>query len=178
MTSKQLTGVALKCIAVYLLFTAVVAFPMWIYFVQRAVGTVPPLASPVMTTILVIVCSLITVGFALLAWRLANGLAAVVSAPPTEDIHVNITPRRLEEILFRVLGVYLAITHLKPFVNELLRRQMQAGGRFDTREIHWNLFATLGVLVFGLVLTFKPAALIDRLDRMTKGRTPDAPTSA
>jgi hypothetical protein len=178
MTSKQLTAVALKCLAIYLLFTAVVAFPMWIYFVRRAAGTgLSPLASAGVTTAAVVVCSLLTAGAAFLAWRLANRLADLVSAPPTDDIHVNITPRRLEEILFRVLGVYLAVTHLKPFVNEIIRRQVQAGGGYDTREIQWNLFATLGVLIFGLVLTFKPRVLIDRLDRLTRRTTPEAPTN-
>ena len=178
MTSRQITAVALKCLAIYLLFNALLAYPAWIYAVRKGADAgIFPLATPVLTTLIVIFCSAVTVGFALLAWSMANRLTSLVAEAPVDNIHLNVTPRHLEEILFRVLGVYFAVTYVKPFVGELIRRQKLAGGGYDTGEIQWNLFASLGVLVFGLFLTFKPGALIDRLDRMTNTKKTQAPTN-
>ena len=170
MTSKQITAVALKCLAIYLLFTVVVTFPMWIYYVRAVASTegLSPLALAGLTTATVIVGSAIAVVFAFLAWRLANRLALLVATPPVDDIHVSITPRRLEEILFRVLGVYLAVTYLKTVVVEVIRSQLYAAGGYNTTKIGWDLLASLVILIFGLLLTFRPGAVIGLLDRMTK----------
>ena len=170
MTSKQITAVALKCLAIYLLFQAVVAFPMWILFARQVTDGegVSPLATVVATAVIVIIVSAIAIGFAFLAWRLANRLTLQVTTPPVDDIHVNITPRRLEEILFRVLGVFLAVTHLQPLVGNVVRRQLMKAGEYSTSLITWDLLSLLMVLIFGLLLTFRPATVIDLLDRLTK----------
>jgi hypothetical protein len=120
MTSKQITAVAIKYVAIYLLFQAVLAAPMWIFFAQQSADPERPWTLGLVgeTTLIVIVTNAILIGFALLAWTLSNRLVLHVTTPPVDDIHVRITPRGLQEILFRVLGVYLAVTYLSSLLGE------------------------------------------------------------
>ena len=139
MTSKQITAVALKCLAIYLLFTAVVTLPMWIVFAKQIADIGDhSLQSMAMVAVIVIITSGIAIFFAYLAWRLANRIVQQVSAPPVDNIHVNITPRRLEEILFRVLGVYLAVTRISPFVLAVVRSQLMKDSKYSIPTFGWE----------------------------------------
>jgi hypothetical protein len=169
MTSKQITAVALKCLAIYLF--SILSLTPWILHQSRWRGDMD-----LSTTAVAIACALITAGFALAAWRLANHVGSLVAKPPVDDIHVNITPQRLEVILFRVLGVYLTLTQFKACaVALLIERHAKLNVGLDTSEIQQQALASFAVLVAGLVLTLKPRPLIDLLDRMTKQT--EAPTN-
>lgn len=181
MTSKQLGAVALKCLAIYLFFAAAATFLMWINLIrsiaefQRSVLSRFSLPVSDLQTAAVIVCIILTAGVGILAWRFANRLAVLAATPHMDNIHVNITPRRLEEILYQVLGVYLIVIHIQPFVKEIIMRLVLMHGNFSTREMRWNFYATFGVLALGLMLTIKPGMLIDLLDRMAGRKKPAVP---
>ncbi len=107
MTSRQIAVVALKCFAIYVLFKLMVVYPHWVISFRHSLAACLPWGESLIVTVAApLIGGAVMVGFAGLAWRLAHGLAMLAVAPPVEEVRVAVTPRRLEEIGFRVLDVY------------------------------------------------------------------------
>ncbi len=174
MTSRQITVIALKCLAVYLLFSLAMVYPHWFMFFWHRLTTRLPWGESLAVTVAGIVLSgAVVVGFALLAWRLAHGLAMVAVAPPVDEVRLAVSPRRLEEIGFRVLGVYFVVTRL-PTLMQTFGYWLSAGAAgLDVRETPWHMAAIMAVLVFGLLVSLWPGALVDGLNRIANGSPPD-----
>ena len=178
MTTRQITAVAMKFVAIYLWLQAVAALA-WIQWV-RGVASGPSPAVPVGTTVAVMaVGGIVLAGLGLLAWIRANRFVAVVPPPPPNDLPRPIAPKRLEEIALRVLGVSLAVRCFEPLVRRLISQYVDMEGRAPAWEGSGALLGSAAGLAFGLafglLVACRTRAVIDRLDRLVSRKATGGP---
>lgn len=171
MTSRQITAVALKIAAIYLLFVVAVIPQWWLVLARFAIQEgVPPWKSFAITAFAFMAWVILSWGIAFLFWRLANHLIRFVERPPIDDTHVNITPRRLEEMLFRLLGVYLVIIQLKDYPLKIYNvlKIMNSG---VATAFQWELLCSSLAFIFGMLLVVRPGTIINILDRIASNKS-------
>ena len=177
MTSRQITAVSLRCLAIYLLFTALAVLPVKTYAIWRTASEPSMhlhISSMSLIIVVVIICGLVTGFFGLWAWRLSNAVACPKGSTPEDSLHLVVTPQRLETFLFPVLGVYLASDSLTTLFRATCSLMTWTGDRNEITDalryqhlgLWWNLFGTLTMIAFGTFLALKPMAFIGLLDRL------------
>ncbi len=161
MTSREITSVALKCLAIYLLFNAILAFPILLAVSSRidSLGWRIPA---------VLACSVIVAAAGYFSWRIANSLVRTSQNTPTDKINFNLTPMKLEAILFRVLGVYFVVINLKPFVRSIATFSLSQSKNRGLISTNFDLLAYLGVIILGLYLVAKPKEWVQLLKKLRR----------
>jgi len=167
MTSKELTGVALKCLAVYLLFSAILVIPMGIMSIDRFASyqDVDRFGWSVLAALVMCVVMVVCV---ILVWRVAKSLVRTCETTPTDELHCDISPSSLEAMLFRVLGVYFIVSNMKPFIVKLASFQSWKALGYDLRAPVIEEIALLATIVFGMWLLAKPQAWVELLKKLRR----------
>jgi len=152
MTTRQITAVAFRVIAIYIFYTAVVCFPFylrfsWQYLSNKAMGTLG---------IAVAVCA--GAAAAWFTWRFATSLAKDMRDTEHESIATQFTKEQLEQVLLRILGLYVFATHLRPAVDNFLRLSFTdpTGGMADLRLVRVALVVDVALLCAGVLFFLKP----------------------
>ncbi len=159
MTSREITSVALKCLAIYILFNAIVISPI----ILATSSHLGPLGwrIPVVLGI-----SLIVAVAGYFTWRLANSLIGTFKDTPTDQLNIFVTPIQLEAILFRVLGVFFVVTSLQPFVRNLILLRLDQTKGYELDLVPFHLLAYFGVIILGMFLIAKPKAWVQLLKKI------------
>jgi|AntAceMinimDraft_9_1070365.scaffolds.fasta_scaffold13242_2 hypothetical protein len=161
MTSREITSVALKCLAIYLLFTAIVAFPVLL----PAVGRIDTLGWRIPA---VLGSSLIIAAAGYFTWRIANSLIRTCRDTPTDQLHITFTPTQLEAILFRVLGVYFVVGYFRPFVKNIIAFRLDQSQGYGFSSTILDILIYLGVIILGMFLIAKPKAWVQLLKKLRR----------
>ncbi len=169
MTSREVTGVALKCLAIYLLFIGIIAIPGGVITYNRFIQTARGTVSGLNWAVLVALGSCVVIAiFGLLAWRVGTSLLRTVRDTPTDELRCEISPLDLEGMLFRVLGIYFIVSSLKPFLYNLIGFQLfdYKGNAFTIQVI--EEVALLATIVLGMFIVAKPRAWVRLLGKLSR----------
>jgi len=159
MTSREITSVALKCLAIYLLFNAILVFPVMLT-TSSYLGSLGWRITVVLSTSLIVIVA----GYFI--WRLANSLIGTFKDTPTDQLNISVTPIKLEAILFRVLGVYFVVTSLQPLVRNLILLRLDQTKGYELDLVPFHLLAYFGVIILGMFLIAKPKAWVQLLKKI------------
>jgi hypothetical protein len=170
MTSRQLTAVALKVLAIYIIYSAVVCLPLylrayWDHVEDKIWGIIG---------ITVMIC--ISGVVAWTACKFARSLASDIRSAEHESIVTLIDKAQIENVLFRILGLYVFSTHLRPVVDNFFFIRMKIyntlGEVPDLHKHRVSLIVDLVILAFAISFILKPSFWQEKfktLDRTEKG---------
>ena len=154
MTSRQLTAVAFKVIAIYICFTAFVYIPLYLKTHWQYMG------DKIWFVITLSVFISIGVIFAWLTFKFAKSLASDICNSGQESIVTQIDKAQLEQVVFRGLGLYVFATHLRPVVDKVVYIQYKVFDEMvtppDLYSQRVSLIVELIVMGFAISFILKP----------------------
>ena len=154
MTNRQLTAVAFKVIAIYICYTTLVHIPLyfrsaWLYMGDKIWGVI---------SLAVFICM-----GAIIAWlalKFAKSLASDIRGTEQDSGVTQIDKAQLEQVVFRVLGLYVFATHLRPAVDKAVYIQHKVydvmGSNPDLYSQRVSLIVELIVMGLATSLILKP----------------------
>gem|GEM_PF-4825304 len=150
MTSRQLTAVAMKVIAIYICYTTFVYIPFYLKTHWQYMG------DKIWFAITLSVFISIGVIFAWLTFKFAKSLASNIRNAEQDSIVTQIDKAQLEQVVFRVLGLYVFATHLLPVVDKAVYIQDKV---YDVMVTHPDLYShrislIVELIVMGLAISF------------------------
>ena len=152
MTSRQLTAVAFKVIALYICYTAFVYIPLYFR------STLFYLGDKFWSTISLAVSICIGGIVAWLALKFAKSLAKDICNAEQDAIVTQVDKAQLEQVLFRLLGLYVFATHLRPLVDVyiLFKAYEVTGASPDFKSYQFSFIAELILIGFAISFILKP----------------------
>jgi hypothetical protein len=149
MKSREITAVALKVVAIYFLFQAVIAIPAMLVVIYRNLEKLD-------ITIFVTAAGIAAAfGLAVGMWNLSKKLIIEQNTTPTDNLVFNMTPIKLEKIILRCMGLYLIITNLRQTIYDAIII-FQYSFSDITPAMYVNVFVDLLILFISLTLMASP----------------------
>lgn len=154
MTNRQLTAVAFKVIAIYICYTTLVHIPLyfrsaWLYMGDKMWGVI---------SLAVFICMGAIIAW--LAFKFAKSLVSDIRDTEKESIVTQIDKAQLEQVAFRVLGLYMFATHLRPVVDKAVYIQYKVydvmGSNPDLYSQRVSLVVELILIGFAISFVLKP----------------------
>ena len=133
----------MKVIAIYICYTTFVYIPFYLKTHWQYMG------DKIWFAITLSVFISIGVIFAWLAFKFAKSLASDICKSEQESIVTQIDKAQLEQVVFRVLGLYLFATHLRPAVDKAVYIQHKV---YDVMGSNPDLYSQRVSLIVELIL--------------------------
>ena len=112
MTSREITAVALKVLALYLAILGIFFIGPGMWAAESWAQSRGEERGSLMAYSLLVVAVLVKLFLAYLAWRMSNLITRDILKHPTDSPNVAITPLQFELVLYRGLGVYFVFTYV------------------------------------------------------------------
>ncbi|HDL89641.1 MAG TPA: hypothetical protein ENG14_01915, partial [Thermodesulforhabdus norvegica] len=129
MTNKEITAVAFKVFAIYVLVQTILSIPVFVqavtsnYFNDNRI----PFAAISIGMLACILLVVITVAI----WRLSNSISSKSSSSLQDTTGPNLT----EEFILSVVGLYLCFKGMQSFLFVSTSAYVQLYGEYDTKEM-------------------------------------------
>ena len=115
MTTRQMTAIAFKIIAIYVFYSTAIAFPFFLFFTWDHIN------NKWLGVLGIVVAACAGGAAAWFAWRFAASLAKDVRDTESESIVAKFSKEQFEQVLFRFFGLYVFVAHLNSAINNFLK---------------------------------------------------------
>jgi len=150
MKSKEITAVAVRLVIIWLFFSAIISFPIWIAMSLRLIE------NKIIAIIVAAFCTAIACTLSIILWKMSNKLIRESNESGEDDIDLKLTPTSLEKLLLRCMGLYFLLVNLKPVVIGTIQIYKYKSPNYDLTYVYIDFFEALAFLFIGLFLIAKP----------------------
>lgn len=158
LTSREITSVAAKIIAAYLIFSIVFSIPIWVAFAYRQIDNVP----------VVLALAAISAVLALLAIRVIRQFANRLLPIEGERLDLRVSAFQIERVLLRCLGLYFAIGTVRDIVSNVITIGHWQNRESDLTLTYVNLCTGVAVFLIALSLIAKPAKWMHAMRKLRR----------
>lgn len=155
MTTKQITGIVVRFLVIYLLFSVLLGFLYNIPQIAFRIDS-PPEATPSLWTLLFVpLIGIITcLGVLFILWKTSTSL---LSNTEEESVKNNLTVAGLMQTIFSCMGVYFLINGILAFLG--VYASARSNAQFTAEDFYLNpnwLIVPIVQIIFGAMLIAKP----------------------
>lgn len=158
LTSREITSIAAKVIAAYLIFSVILSIPIWVAFAYRQIDNLP----------VVLALAAIGVILGLLAIRAVREFANRLLRVEGERLDFHVNAFRLEQVLLRCLGLYFAVGTVRDIVRDAITIGHWQYRWSDLTLAYVNLFTGIAVFLIALSLIAKPAKWMSAMRKLRR----------